>query len=328
MQFKGRALYNLLKITAKGDPSLKVEGWQILDYRALSVEEIFKKLFKLGIQLSKEKFLMYAESCASPEELAECMWIKEEDVVGEEKVYLLVFELWRRFLPGKETLSIFFDELDQLIFQFDDGMAIEDSAQSILFGLQDILDGSLDQGMSPQEAAASVFEYAAHDVESFLYDYISELLEEGLETVSSKLIDAFALYMADKKWFSLLRARLLALSNIEELDGYVVRLLEEAEESPDLLFLQEVADFVIDRDDSSLFTETVKQMLPLLKTKEDLEELLVLIGEFHKCHDRANLEQEVSLLIEKCQQRSPEELVSPSDLQIVENLLISGQYVS
>ncbi len=245
MQFKGRSLYNLLQLSKQEDPSLEVEEWQIRDYRSLKDEELFAELASLGIPLSKEVFMIHAENADSPEDLVEYLWIAEDDLEGEEKAYLLVFELWRRFLTVRQSLSVFFDELDFLVSRFDGGELIEEEeAQSVLFGLQDILDKAVDQGENQEEVFASTLQYTAHDIEGFLYDYIGELLEDGSEVFASKLIDAFDPYVFDKKWFALLRARLFALSDEERANASLRRILEEAEEEADAVFSEEVGRFL------------------------------------------------------------------------------------
>ena len=101
MEFKGRSFYNLLRINLKEDPSLHVEPWQVADYRLFSVEEILEELRVLKVPLTQEAFFLYAESCESPEDLLECLWIDEDKEEEQEKVYLLLFELWRRWATDK-----------------------------------------------------------------------------------------------------------------------------------------------------------------------------------------------------------------------------------
>lgn len=245
MQFKGRSLYNLLQLSKQEDSSLEVEPWQICNYRSLKEEELFAGLSSLGIPLSKESFIFYAENADSPEDLVEYLWIEENNPQGEERTYLFVFELWRRLFPGRESISVFFDKLDFLISQFDAGELLdEEEVQEVLFGLQDILDKSVDQGEKQQEVFSSVLQYTAHDVEGFLYDYIGELLEEGNEVLASKLIDAFDPYVFEKKWFTLLRARLFSLTDEDRAMTSLHRILEEAEEEADLAFSEEVGRFL------------------------------------------------------------------------------------
>lgn len=294
MEFKGRALYNLLTISSKEDISLQVEPWQVLNYRSLSDEVLLKKLFALNLPLTKDNFVLYADSCNSPEELVECLWIQESDIKGHEQAYLVIFELWRRLLPNRQSLSIFCDELDALISLFDEGEDIDDEVwQKVLSELGDILDKNTEMGNNPKEVFASISQYMAHNIETFLYDFIFELLEKENEVLATSLIESFIDYVGEKKWLHLLRANLLFSSNIQAWKGLVHRLLEEEEENPSLSFLMEVLTFLTISDDSSLVSQCIKQILPLIETEEEKEELFSLMLEFCK---NSNKESALNIL--------------------------------
>lgn len=300
MQFKGRALYNLLKMSLKEDPTIRVEPWQIENYRTLSLEDLLSRLQKLGISLTTESFLLYAENCDTPEELLECLWVDESDVEGQDKVYLPLFELWRRLVPEKQSLSIFCDELDELIQMYDDDLlANEEPLQKALKELEDILDQSTDQGGDPQEVFGSVMGYMAHDVEQFLYDYILDLMESSNELYASELIDGMSPYVSERKWFDLLKARLFSLSNSPETFVLLARILEQEEESPDLEFLIELGQFVIQLEDVALFLKSGKMMLPLIQTEEDLLEVLELLISCCRYLDKEVLTEKVEQYMEK-----------------------------
>ena len=296
MQFKGRSLYNLLKINLKEDATMKVEPWQVLNYRELSVQDLLSHLQKLGISLTEESFLLYAENCDTPEDMLECLWVKEDDLALQDKTYLLIFELWRRWIPEKQSLSIFCDELDEWIGLYDEGqLENEEALQTALTELEDILDQSVDQGAEPQEIFQSVMCYMAHDVEEFLYDYILDLMDSSNELYASELIDGMSPYVGERKWFDLLKARLFSLANSPETSIFVARLLEQSEEDPDFGFLMEMGTFLVQREDLSLFKECVKQMLPLIENQEDISDILKLIAEVFHYMDK----EEIAANVEK-----------------------------
>lgn len=300
MQFKGRSLYNLLKVSLKEDPSIKTESWQIRDYRELSVEELLKLLGEIGISLSQETFLLYAENCDTPEDLLETLWVDESDLVGQDKAYLVLFELWRRWVPEKQSLSIFCDELDHLILLYDDGLLDNEERLQIALGeLEDILDESIDHGADAQEIFQSVMRYMAHDLEQFLYDYILDLMDASNELYASELIDGMSPYVAERKWFDLLKARLFSLSNSPETAIFVSRLLEQAEEEPDVPFLMEVAHFLISWEDTSLFLECVRMLAPFIQEEEDLVEVLKIIATFYQTLDKEDEAQKIEKYLER-----------------------------
>jgi hypothetical protein len=274
MNFQGRALYNFLKITHQEDPSTPVEDWQLMDYRALSEKELFSLL---PTSLSSEAFFLYAESCDSPEQLVECLWLDESDLIGQEKTYLAVFELWRRHFPNKQSLSIFCDELDHQIALFDAGKELdEEIIHPLLNDLEDTLENNTEDGESPQEVFALISAYAAHDIAGFLFDYILELIEKHSEAIATSFVEAFEDYVPEKKWFTLLRAYLLSASQVQIWSHLLHGILEEEEENPSTSFLKEVFYFLQGQEDPALFKKCSNLLLPLL-SQEEKEELFQAI---------------------------------------------------
>ena len=320
MEFKGRSFYNLLRINLKEDPSLRVEPWQIADYRALSVEILLTQLQVLEVFLTQESFLLYAENCESPEDLLDCIWLDEDKEEEQEKVYLILFELWRRWVPEKRSLSIFCDELDGQIFLYDEGyLEHEESLQKALNVLEDLLDQGVDEGVRSQEIFRMISFYLAHDIEQFLYDYILDLIERENEVYASELIDGMISYVSEKKWFDLLRARLFFLSNSPETSIMIARILEQAEEEPDGEFLMELAHFLaFSGEDLSLFEKCVQQALPLLDTEEALMELADLLSNVALSLDQEILAEHIK---EWIHQREKNPLVSSVDRESVQTFL-------
>ena len=298
MQMQGRAFYNLLRISYLEDPTVQVIPWQVEDYRSLKLETLFSSLKKLGAVLDEASFLAYAENADSPEDLAECICVDEEDMDRFDQIYLLLFELWRRLLPQKQTLSTFCDELDQLIELYDQGkLEEEERLQKALIDLESILEETADLGKEPVAVFEGLCLFCAHDVGGFLYDYIFDLVESSEELAASELLDAFYPFMPDKKWFNLLRAWMVASQDIEELNRVVERLLEELQETPDLDLLLEMSKFLVHRGDVRLFMQTVKQALELLQTEEHFQQLLHLVAEYYRCLDKDEKAQEIADLI-------------------------------
>lgn len=241
MQYHSKALYNMLRANWLENPAMQVESWKVEDYRLLDMETLFQRLNALGITLSKQSFLQFAENCETPEELIECLWTDEEDEGGYDRAYLLIFELWRRLLPDQRCLSIFCDELDQQIYIYDHGGDDEPILQ-ILSELEDILDTHVDRGGDPKETFQIVSEYCANDLESFIYDFLAHLIDSGNELTASELLDGFYEYITDPKWYDFLRARLIAVTDEEKGQAMMQRLLEQLQEDPDPDLQAEIMD--------------------------------------------------------------------------------------
>lgn len=297
---QGKALYNLLRLNYLEDPALELLPWQVEDYRKLSLEELFARLKNLNIPLTKESFLHYSEKADSPEELAEAVWVEEEYSETFDQIYLLLFELWRRLLPEKQSLSIFCNELDHLIFLYDQGtLEDEQSLQETLRGLETILDEHVDQGSNPQEIFSTISEYCAHDIESFIHDYISSQMDQGNALYASELIDGFYAYVENKKWLDILRMRLLTMTDPDEGTIMLRRILEELQEQPDLELLLSISHFLAHQEDHHLFLKTIKMAVPLLQTEADFQEILEISLAKFRLSDQSAKEDKIEALLKK-----------------------------
>lgn len=312
MKLKGKALFNLLRINWLEDRESKVKQWQIEDLRELDIKELFSRLKKLGLILNEENFYLYAENCASPEELVDCVWMEAENLEGYDQAYLLLFELWRRLLSDKVCLSVFCDELDQLIDLYDKSEQEDwEPLQSALMILEDLLDDTYDEeDNDAKKIFSEVASYCAHDLEQFIFDYISDRITARDETFASELIEAFYDYVSDRKRFDLLRAKLLAIFDLEESNLIYGRILEELREEPNLGLDLLVAESLIHHGDVRLFMQAVKQALPLLKKEEEFQNLLAMVAEYYRCLDRDEEEKMVKGLLDA---RSFYPLNSPID---------------
>ncbi len=324
MELRGRALYNLLRANWQENPSLAVEDWQIANLREISTSQIFEQLQDLGISSERASFRAYAEECDGPEELADLLTDEKNPQDIRERIYLLLFELWRRELPERQTLSIFCDELDQLIALYDRGiLASDEKVEQVLDDLENILDESVDAGLQPREAFQLVNEFCAHDVETFLYDYLSDKIDTGQELQASEMIDGFYDYVEDVRWFDFLRVRLFAKTHTSEFDPALARLIESLTEKPDFDLAMETAAFLVHEGSPEQFALAVEVCLELIVTEEDFQQLLAIVADYHDCLDQA---EQLRAIEELFKRRATRDLSQPinradSDLVAVRSLL-------
>ena len=284
-------------------------AWAVENLRSVALEELFARLARQGLSIDREMFLQFAESSDTPEELAEILLADSADEQLHDPLYLILFELWRRLLPEKPVLSIFCDELDHQIDLYDRNELESDEAiQNALANLQEILDENTDTGAQPQDVFAGVEEDCAHDVESFLYDYISGLLDAGNSLYASELIEGFSPYVPEPIWFDLLRARLLSLTDINEANVFTLQILKK---NPELPILIDLLRFLSTVGDRALFVMAAKQAIPLLENEEDFREMLSLVSEYYRLLDLDDLEQAVQKLMQS--RKAPSEAIDPED---------------
>lgn len=317
MQTQGKALFNLLKISWLDNPSLPVKPWQVEDYRNLSTQTLLKRLRQLGIHLKEEEFLAYAQPADSPEELNEAIWGEAPQNESFDQVYLLMFELWRRLLPHKQSISILCDELDHLINLYDrEDLKDDDELQARILELQRILDEQVDQGEKPQKVFQTVLQFSAHDLEGFLYDYMEDQIDQEKDLFASELIDGFYEYFQDPLWLDFLRLRLLINTDEEAADAMLRRILNLLQEDSNLDLLFEIARFLIHRGRGSFFVQTCKIMRPCLKKEDDFKELLIITAEFYELLDQKEDAMALQKILKKRQNIPVSKEIASQDTDI------------
>ena len=323
MTYDGRALYNLLQMNLKQNPDLEVEPWQVEDYRKLSEEELFRRLEAHQIFLDKDNFLLYVEECDCPEDLTDCLYL-EENYAKHEQVFLCVFELWRQLAVHKQSLSLFVDQFDHLIEEYEAGkQESEEALQAAIETFQGILDDNADEGGGPREGYYFFSSYSCHDLEIFIYEYVSHQIDVENDLYASQLLDGFNPYLDNKRWFDLLRIRLLSATDVVEGNVMVQRLLESLKENPELYLLFETLHFLIYVGEIDQFIATFPQAMEQLETEEDLRELLMLTIEYLDSINKDKEVKELSELIDKQKEKNLQDPLDPKDysLQILKDVV-------
>lgn len=326
MTYQGRALYNLLQMNLKNNPTLEVEAWQVEDYRALSEEALFCRLEALDIFIDRDHFLLYVEECDSPEDLADCLYL-EEDYEKHEKVFLAVFELWRRFVPHKQSLSIFVDELDHLIERYEEGDTdCEEDLQGSIESFQAILDDNVDEGGEAREGYHFFSAYSCHDLEVFIFEYIAHQIDIENRLYANELLDGFYVYVDNRRWFDLLKARLVYAADEDEGKVMIERLLTSLKEEKELYLLFETLHYLIYIEETDLFRSAYYQTIEEVETEEDLRELLMLTAEYFSAVDKEPEEQIVNQLLEEQKGKDLHAKMDPKDQvlgQLKEMIILS-----
>lgn len=287
MQIERRVLYNSLRMNWLCNPALKVQPWQVEDYRSLPTETLLFSLAKNQIIFDKQSFQLFAENVDSPEELTDEL-IADSDLDNEHQdlVFLLVFELWRRFIPEKKCLSIFLDELDHQIFLYDHGQIKDvELIQDCIEELSLILDENIDSGVDPKSIFETISTACANDLESFLYDFISEQIDNNNLSYASELLDNFNRFIKEPRWFAFLRAKIQAADDVLGANEVIRKLLHENKK--DLEFNLELLSFVTKSGEHDLLISLIKKSLPLLQLEEDFIDLATLTIEYF---DRLDLD--------------------------------------
>ena len=279
-----KALYNMLRMSAAEDPSFQVEPWAIEDLRVFPLDQLWVRLGALGIRLDKDSFIQFSEEADSPEDLTEVLVDEEQDPAIYDQCYLLIFELWRRLIPTRASLSIFADEFDYQIHRFDqDEMDTDEPIQDALARLSEILEEQIDAKVKPKDAFAMISDHCAHDLENFLYDYISDLLDQQNYSYTQELLDEFAGYFPKSSFFELLQARLLNRSDAFEANRKFEAILAK---KPELPLLFDLLETLVACGQHELFNKAMRQIIPQIHLEEQLVELLDLAADYYTRLDK------------------------------------------
>jgi len=315
MQEEKRALYNSIRMNWFYDQSFKAELWQVEDYRKIPAEALFERLKHFKLAFDKVSFSALAEHADSPEELTEQLLADSDfDAGKQDQVYLIIFELWRKLLPERLCLSVFCDELDHRIFQYDTGvLSHPDSIADILANLKIILDENVDSGINAHEAFQSIITGCANDIESFLYDFTTEQLDSDNISYASELVESFYDYVEDVKWFDFLKVRVLSNSDFEVSLEEIKKIILSKEGEIDLEFNLEMLSFLVQGEDQKIFYSLVKKTLPLIQFEEDFQDLLNLSADFFRNLDREKQEKAILEILQARAKYSVGKKVSNTD---------------
>lgn len=321
MQLQIKALYNLVRFSSFHNPSIKAKKWQIEDLREETEENLFKKLFCLGIKLDKASFLEYAKEVDTPEELLEVLAFEKEEEI-KDQIYLVIFEIYRRILSEKRCLSIFCDELDYRIFLYDiNQLKNDEMIQDALANLKAVLDNNVDLGISHEKAFQNLLEYLAHDLENFLFDYISDQIDAKNQRYASDLLDSFYPFVIKKMWFDFLKAKIKASSNISKSNEILANILEELKQKPNLELQFRILKFMVDNGDRQLFLDGVKQTSMHLKKEKDFKEIMMIASDYYHRLDKEKIQNKILELISKRSNIKNEENLKKQDVLNFLNLM-------
>lgn len=313
-----RALYNLLRMNWLNEPNLSVESWQVEDYRLLPLADLFERLKPFNIHLDRVSFIAYADECDSPEDLADHLTADRAlSASQEDQIYLLVFELWRRLLSEKPSLSIMCNELDYQIFLYDHGELENPFAlQDALAHFVQILEENVDEGITEDEAFNLISTYCANDVETFLYDFIAEQIDEENESYATELLDDFDPYLKNNKWFKLLQIRICEKNQAKIAQKISHQVIEEHLGEDDVDFNLELLSVTADLADHPIFAKVIGQTLPIIKHEEEFQDLLIIaIDYFHRL-DQENQEFTLKKILEKRSSFPADKPFDPKDADL------------
>ncbi len=312
MQLQTKALYNLLRINYLEDDNLEYEPWQVEDFRLVTSEEIFERLKQLSLPLDSSQFLSISEKVDTPEEMTEILLKNHREVDDHDQIYLLIFELFRRFSPYKVSLSILCDELDYRISQYDQGeLSSDESIQDVLAHLQKVLYENVDSGVKPLDVMCTLGGYCAHDLESFLYDYITEQIEGCYHSYARELLEDFHLYISNVKRLDFLKIRLC--QDVGEANRMLEMLIKGLKEAPQVGLQLEILRFMVQVSYHPLFMELLLYTFPKLQLEEDFQEIMEITSDYYRRLDLEEIEKSIQKIMQRRTRQNLTDELNPED---------------
>ena len=318
MFLQRKALYNLiqLQITCiQADEDLdatKLEPWQTVNYREHSTECLVGELHSLNLKFDIGDLELYAKEFDAPEELAEHL-AEELSPLESDRLFLVIFELWRRLFPEKQSLSLFCDELDYQIILYDAGQSDSPTdIQNAIAHLQLILDDNVDAGVKPAKAFEQIQTYCANGLEDFLYDYIFDQIEEGDEAYARDLLDGFYRYVSEPCWFDYLIALTEMSQNPQ--GGYSkLETIVIGTRKQNLELNLEILAFLANNGTHNLFVTIANKTLPNLDTEENFLEILSICHAHYSYLNHEELVQKMETFLQQRQSQEPDRPLSSED---------------
>ncbi len=292
-----KALYNLLRLYREESGNNSVCHWQVLDYRSLSKDDLFKMFSDLDVKLNQELFESYAVYWDTPEEFTEALVGDVLDDQCRDQLYLISFELWRRLRPDRRSLSIFFDDLDFAISLYDQDQEMG-NLKNLFIELQGIIEDQIDKRLGVEEIHSFLAQYCAHDIEKFLYDFTADQIDLENYFYAKELLEDFQEFFLNKNQFNFLNFRLIRLSDEEQAKEILTKVIRKLEEDSDLELYLDLLTSIANIPYRNILHEVKNQYLIHVQNEEDLLDFLFVLEEAYKVIGYPECQAKVSEVLE------------------------------
>lgn len=296
MLFSGRAYYNLLWLERLRGNTIPAHKWEFLDYRELDFATLFSMLHEFNIFFDADTFESLSEDADSPEEFIERVEIEDKD--DKRKIYLIVFELWRRLIEDKESVSIFCDELDRIVAAYE----TEKDDEQLLYILYKVLE-ILERNTQLDEPPEAIFQklslYIAHDLENVIYTYIDSKLNSESEDSCIDLIDDFMPYVKEKRALKFLKLKSVPNAFHEEKEKLTIYIVSSLQEKVNVPLSISILFYLIEINNIELFSELFSFLIHYISEEKPLVSLLDVLVAYHRKRGEVEKQQQVYQFLQK-----------------------------
>lgn len=284
-----KAFYNSLRMLGS-NVSRMSQDWKAADWRERELDGLFDELKQMGIVFDTSLFYQWAAHCETPEELVDFLSMEEEVETGEweeerkDRLYLILFELWRRLVPEKRSLSLVADEIDHVIFAFDSGKEfLDEEIENALEEWIRLLNRLQDEGLSVREALQAIEPYFAHCVPEFAIDFLLDVSERGESERYISLFEKVRPFLTSEPlWAKIIELKFCLRDDIpllnKKLGDLVAHVLTTTNVESEVIFA--LCDIALKLKREELFLRLLEKVVPCLQEKDDVNVVVHLLTDF------------------------------------------------
>lgn len=272
-----KALLNALHAQAVEYPQ-GVADFISEDYRKWTTLALFDVLKKRGWVLDRHSFVAYADSCENVQELLDLLAAEEElESAQEDELYLVIFELWRRFAGRSQSPEILCDELDYQIQAYDEGHQVDDKIEDAFSDLIQFIQHETHSVKEAKELFSFLNQMCAQDLEIFLFDFLTDQAQAGAFTYAKELHSRFASWVSRPLWWDFL---VVHWASSEEASQIFAHLLRQLSRQKDKELLFEILHYLSEHSLLGFFDSFLQLTLRQGVESEEKEELVHLVESY------------------------------------------------
>jgi hypothetical protein len=280
-----KALLNALHAQALEYPQ-GLPAFVLEDYRKWTPKRLFDSLKQKGWVLDRPSFVAYADSCESPEELLDLLCAEEEmDNDEEDELFLVIFELWRRFAGRGQSPEIICDELDYQIQSYDEGEQVDDKIEAALSHLVQFIQHETQTESEAKELFSLLNQMCAQDLEIFLFDFITDQAKAGAFQYAKELHARFNDWISRPLWWDFI---VVHWEGNDEASGLLTQLLKQLSRQSDRELVFEILSYLSEHEIPGLFEPFLQLALRMPLEQEEREELTSFIETYSSHHEGPN----------------------------------------
>lgn len=281
---RSRLKYNQLRMRAL-EEDVDAPRWMLEDYRKLSWRRLQQDLQALGVV---NDLGILKASCESVESFEQwyAVLIQQGNfsTTDQEHLWLVAFEVWRRFYPEQQSFETLCDDIDDMIFRYETGSIRDEQVQDLLHRIVELIEQQSRSKRAAKQMFAALDASCAHGLELFIYDYIDDQIHAQASSCAIDLLDHFQDLVQEDRWLQFLRARLAPGPEVFSAFMHLLSQFDQDRHSSDIELAFEILAYLCECNLSNIFAKYCAWLMRQKLDKEEEEDLCDLIDEYLHNH--------------------------------------------